>query len=118
MADLVAATLQWHDRFDQSFGVTAADCSELLDWPGKTAPFSEKPIEKYIARMRRGRRPTIDWDQMNRFRGQVKFETYKGELIRSNPELAEFEQTKIVFLMRSAGEARAMRELDGGVIVV
>jgi hypothetical protein len=107
-------TLQWHDRFDQSFGVTASDCAEFLDWPGKTVPFAEK----LIAGMGGGRADrTIEWDRLNRIRGQAKFNTYKTELINANPDLSALEEAKVVFLMRSAGETRVIPELDGGVIV-
>src|SRR5262252_9164917 len=77
----LTATLQWHDRFDQSFGATATDCSEFLDWPGKTPPFAEKWIEEIAEKCVEeiaekkcinlkekfeetfGRRPpAIDWD--------------------------------------------------------
>jgi hypothetical protein len=118
MTDALKATLQWHDRFDKSFGVTASDCSELLDWPGKTVPFGEKfLLEKVADIMGDEVEQTVDFDFLNRIRGQVKFDTYKSELIDTNPDLSALKETKIVFLMRSAGEARVMPKLDGGVIV-
>jgi len=114
MSTNLHSTYEWHDLFDKSFGVTASDCSEYLDWPGKTLGAAQAAVASVTGR----NVEDTDWDKLNRFRGQVKFDTYKAELLQANPDAAALEDAKIVFLMRSIGEARAMPELPGGVIRV
>jgi hypothetical protein len=114
MVDANTVTIQLHDQFDRAFGVKVSDCCDYLDWPGKTAPFSQAYIESQRSDPTR---PPADWEFMNRFRGQVKFGLFKKELISANPELERLTDTKVIFLMRSAGDARLLRELEGGVIV-
>ena len=114
MPDNLEETLLWHDRFDRAFGVTASDCSEYLDWPGKTLPSAQAHIASLTGRDRE----ETDWNMLNRVRGQVKFDVYKSELIQANPDAAVLQEAKVVFLMRSIGDARAMTEMPGGVVRV
>lgn len=112
MADAFTATMQWHDRFDQAFGVTASDCCDLLDWPGKTTPDGAAAISAMTGHS------DTDWEFSNRFRGQIKVDIYKKELIEANPRLAALAEAKVIFLMRSIGDTRIMPDVsEGGVVV-
>jgi hypothetical protein len=104
-------SIQLHDLFDRSYGRSVDNCAELLDWPGKTTPFTGRFLDEELGR-------TSDWQQASRIATQVKLGVYVDELVKANPKVSHLKDAGVVFVMASKELTKALHTGPTGVVLV